>query len=163
MLPLLRPGEKPTDIHRLLTSWLTGHDPEDPFLRATFLSKMPGDLKKMLLARPDCTLAQLAAFADTIHSYVTKPPAVQLVEIVDVLGAAPDSLVQVCAVTPQAPSWWPAATAGRPAAASTAMTATGGAISGNGGYCWYHGRFGVNTRACKPGCTWQKNTFLPGQ
>ena len=80
LLPLLRPGEKPSDIHRLLTSWLTGHDPEDPFLRATFLSKMPGDLKKMLLARPDCTLAQLAAFADTIHSCVSKPPAVMQIE-----------------------------------------------------------------------------------
>ena len=178
MLPVLRAGEKPTDVHRILTSWLTGHDPEDPFLRATFLQKMPGDLKKMLLARTDCTLAQLAAFADTIHSCAVRAPAVNRL---DASGAfrstaqylsaeeypvSEDSVCSpptVCAVSAApVPSRRPAAAAGRPSAAPPA----GGASSTqrlNGGYCWYHGRFGVNARACKPGCTWQKNAFLPGQ
>ena len=57
--PALASSEKPSDVHRLLTTWLTRHDPEDPFLRATFLAKIPRDLKKMLLAKSDCTLAQL--------------------------------------------------------------------------------------------------------
>ena len=168
LLPVLRSGEKPTDVHRQLTSWLSGHDPEDPFLRATFLAKMPGDIKKMLLARTDCTLAQLAAFADTIHSCAVRALAVNRLESmapflsreVSPAPVDPDyNLPAVCAVSAP-PSR--RTTAGRPPPTSAA----GGASSTqrhNGGYCWYHGRFGVNARACKPGCTWQKNAFSPGQ
>ena len=177
LLPVMRAGEKPTDVHRILTSWLTGHDPEDPFLRATFLQKMPGDLKRMLLARTDCTLAQLAAFADTIHSCAVRAPVVNRLEtsrafrttapgLSEEVPVAVDSdcnLPTVCAVSAApVPSRRPAAAAGRPSAAPPA----GGASSTqrhSGGYCWYHGRFGVNACACKPGCTWQKNAFSPGQ
>ena len=171
-LPALRSGEKPTDVHRALTSWLSGHDPEDPFLRATFLDKMPGDLKRMLLARTDCTLAQLAAFADTIHSCNAQAPAVHRVDVHedyltrDAPGAAVDQPpvdggynLQVCAI--QAGSRKPAAAAGR-----SAPPPAGGASSTqrhNGGFCWYHARFGVNARACKSGCTWSKNASSPGQ
>ena len=173
--PVLRSGEKPTDVHRVLTSWLTGHDPEDPFLRATFLAKMPGDIKKMLLARTDCTLSQLAAFADTIHSCSARAPAVHRLDVpatqrsdvaADFLSSSSPSLQDpgsdfpsVCAVSKK-----PAAAPTRPAATSS----TGGASStqrhtSNGAYCWYHARFGVNARSCKPGCSWPKNVSSPGQ
>ena len=173
--PVLRSGEKPTDVHRVLTSWLTGHDPEDPFLRATFLAKMPGDIKKMLLARTDCTLSQLAAFADTIHSCSTRAPAVHRLDVpatqhsdvsADFLSSSSPSLQipgsdlpSVCAVSKK-----PAVAPARSAATSS----TGGASStqrhtSHGAYCWYHARFGVNARSCKPGCSWPKNVSSPGQ
>ena len=130
---------------------------------------MPGDLKKMLLARSDCTLAQLAAFADTIHSCTAKPPAVMQVESADFSagssGAAPDSMVPVCAVNPPqrgsaAPPRRQAASFGRGAVGTAAA---GVAAAPRPGYCWYHGRFGVNARACKAGCTFPKNGFTPEQ
>ena len=47
-LPPLRPGD-------------------NPWVRATFIRKMPEDLRMMLLAQPNCTLEQLAVFfSDTL-------------------------------------------------------------------------------------------------
>ena len=66
-LPPLRPGDRPSDMYTTLTSWLTdSQDPDNPWVRATFISKMPDDLRMMLLAYPNCNLEQLATFADTL-------------------------------------------------------------------------------------------------
>ena len=63
----LRPEDKPSDLLTALTSWLTDDpDPDNPWVRATFISKMPEDLWMMLLAHPNSRLEQLAVFADTL-------------------------------------------------------------------------------------------------
>ena len=66
-LPPLRPGDKPSDLYAALTSWLQDdQDPDNPWVRATFIAKMPEDLRIMLLAYPDYSLAKLSTFADSL-------------------------------------------------------------------------------------------------
>ena len=68
-LPSLSSGQRPSDIHRQMTSWLDTSDVEllnSEFLRALFLMKMPPDLKRMLLAHPKKKCDVLAVFADSL-------------------------------------------------------------------------------------------------
>ena len=68
-VPALSPGQKPSDIHRQLTAWIPPEDlvtADSPVLRATFLRKMPDDLKKILLQHKEKSLDDLAALADSI-------------------------------------------------------------------------------------------------
>ena len=66
-IPPLRPGDKPSDLYSALTSWLKDdQDPDNPWVKATFISKLPDDLRIMLLAHPDYSLEKLSAFADTL-------------------------------------------------------------------------------------------------
>ena len=66
-IPPLRPGDKPSDLYTALTSWLRDdQDPDNPWVKATFISKMPEDLRIMLLAYPDYSLARLSTFADSL-------------------------------------------------------------------------------------------------
>ena len=61
-LPVLQPGKWPSDVHWNLVSWLPDDKVDCPIVRATFLMKMPTDLKKMLLAYPKMSLEELAVF-----------------------------------------------------------------------------------------------------
>ena len=66
-LPPLRPGDKPSDLYSALTSWLKDdQDPDNPWVKATFISKLPEELRIMLLAHPEYSLEKMSTFADTL-------------------------------------------------------------------------------------------------
>ena len=152
-LPVLSPGERPTDVYRQLVSWLEKEEMvESAFLCATFLTKMPPDLKRMLLAKPDLSLSDLAVFADSIHP-ATAPRASPAVY--QLSSDEPDNHPRpepVCALTKpprvRQPPAWPS----RPPPTDHRL-------------CWYHASFGVQARSCKPGCSWlaSENSYRPEQ
>ena len=126
-IPVIRGGERPTDVLRQLVSWLDKDLAEHPFMRAIFLTKMPADVKKILLGRSDLGLHDLAVFADSIQAVgsACSPPVFQV-------ASASDE--PVCVV--------------RKASAPSPPSAPGP--------CWYHANHGANAKKCKPGCTWVK-------
>ena len=169
-IPALSPGQKPSDIHRQMTAWIPEDDAvtaDSPVVRATFLSKMPDDVKKMLLQHEDKNLAQLTALADSIVS--TSVPSSS--PRVSVLQAAEDHVdAPVCALTPRAnprpPVPWkpkPRPPRPNPPAPPPSPAKKAGSIPTPSGspYCWYHASFGDLARSCKPGCTWPGNATRP--
>ena len=156
-LPPLRPGDRPSDMYTTLTSWLTDNqDSDNPWVRATFISKMPDDLKMMLLAYPNCNLEQLATFADTLSASLsgkrrTSPPVFSM-------GVDPemgdDSPPPVLAVrSPRQASQQ------APRQSNQPPPARGQDL------CWFHRTFGDRARSCKQGCphAGSVNSSQPGQ
>ena len=127
-IPVIRGGERPTDVLRQLVSWLDKDMAEHAFMRALFLTKMPADVKKILLGRSDLGLHDLAVFADSIQAVgsTSSPPVFQ------VPATSEDP---VCVV--------------RKSSTPSPSSSQGGA-----GPCWYHANHGANAKKCKQGCTW---------
>ena len=152
--PPLRPGDKPSDLYAALTSWLRDdQDPDNPWLRATFIAKMPEDLRMMLLAYPDCSLEKLSIFADSLSVSLSakrrsSPPVFSMVVDAEAGDVSPSPVLNpsppVLAVRgPRQDS--------RPPQISN--------------LCWFHQRFGDKARSCKPGCAraGSLNSSRPGQ
>ena len=134
-IPVIRAGERPTDVLRQLVSWLDKDLAEHVFMRALFLTKMPADVKKILLGRSDLGLHALAVFADSIQAVgsTTSSPVFQV-------PAASEE--PVCVVKKPSPS----------------------PTQGTPGPCWYHANHGANAKKCKQGCTWMSgNGSRPAQ
>ena len=142
-LPVLSAGERPTDIYRQLVSWLEKEEMvESAFLRATFLTKMPPDLKRMLLAKPDMSLSALVVFADSIHSATSTRASPAVYQLSSDSPDAHPRPEPVCALNKPPRVRQPPARAAQPPPS-------------DGRLCWYHASFGVQARSCKPGCAWQ--------
>ena len=154
-LPHLRPGDKPSDLYAALTSWLTDiQDPDNPWVRATFISKMPEDVRMMLLAYPNCTLEQLSTFADSLSASLsakrrTSPPVFSMAVDTDGGEATPSPVL----TTPPPPVL--AVRAPRQDSRTPQVSTL----------CWFHQRFGDKARSCKPGCprAGSLNSSRPGQ
>lgn len=156
-LPPLRAGEKPTDLYAALTSWLRDdQDPDNPWLRATFISKMPEELRIMLLAYPLCTLQELSVFADSIALSSKRRPPLQVFSMaVDSEGGGASPALPA---SPAPPPVFGVKTS-RPASKQDSRPPQVSSV------CWYHQRFGDNAKTCKPGCSraGSLNLTRPGQ
>ena len=152
-LPSLRAGERPSDLYAALTSWLRDdQDPDNPWVRATFIAKMPEDLRIMLLAYPLCTLEELSVFADSLSLSAKRRPSPQ------VFSMAVDPELGDASPTPLA----------TPAPPPVLGLRTGKQDSRPpqvSSLCWYHQRFGDKAKTCKPGCSraGSLNLARPGQ
>ena len=168
-VPALSPGQRPSDIHRQLTAWIPEDDAmtaESPCVRATFLRKMPEDLKKILLQASDKSLSDLAVLADAIVS--TSVPSAS--PRVSALHPVEDSVdAPVCALTPRSnprpPVQRPKPRPPRPnppaPPPSPAKRAGNNPTPPGSPYCWYHASFGNLARSCKQGCAWSGNETRP--
>ena len=149
LIPPLRPGERPSEMYATLTSWLReDQDPDNPWVRATFISKMPEELRIMLLAYPLCTLQELAVFADSLsHQKKRSSPAVFSMAVDPEMGNASPS--------PPAP----------PPVLGLKMGKQDSRPPQVSSLCWYHQRFGDKAKSCKPGCprAASLNLTRPGQ
>jgi len=130
-LSTLGVGVRPSDLYRNVTSWMPAACRESPLARWTFLSKMPSDMKKLLLSREELTLRELAVYADTIADSVgTSPP--HLVSTVETNMAEISAERARKTPPPRKSSRW--------------------------GLCFYHHRWADKARRCEPGCSWRTGT-----
>ena len=149
-IPPLRPSDKPSDLYSALTSWLKDdQDLDNPWVKATFISKLPDDLRIMLLAHPEYS-EKLSAFADTLALGAKRRTSPQ------VFSMAVDQDLGDASPSPMLPSPPPVL-----GVRATKQDARPPQTS----LCWFHQRFGDKARSCKPGCAKAAslNSSRPGQ
>ena len=148
-LPPLRPGDKPSDLYSALTSWLKDdQDPDNPWVKATFISKLPEELRIMLLAHPEYSLEKMSTFADTLA-----------------LGAKRRSSPQVFSmVVDQDLDVSPSTSPPSPPPVLGVRATKQDKNPPPSSLCWFHQRFGDKAKSCKPGCAKASlNSSRPGQ
>ena len=162
-LPLLRPGERPSSYLRHLCGWLPEDLVESPYTRALFLSKMPGDLKRLLLSQEQLSLRQLAVHGDRLSraggpSSAPKVFHINTNELADLPGNSTESSPAplVCAVRSSPRSRARRQSQQQKASRPVQLDLKPGVLGPNG-LCFFHAKFGQQARSCVNGCAKQKN------
>ena len=162
-LPLLRPGERPSSYLRHLCGWLPEDLVESPFTRALFLSKMPGDLKRLLLSQEQLSLRQLAVHGDRLSRAGGPSSAPKIFHInTSELENLPVSSVE----SPPTPSVNAVRSSPRSRARRQSQPQKASrpvqldlkpGVLGPDGVCFFHAKYGQQARSCVSGCAKQKN------
>ena len=155
-LPVLRPGERPSSIRRQLCSWVSEDQVESSLVRALFISKMPADLKKLLLNQENLSLRHLAAHADKLQrtSGLSSPPgSVFCVETLED-PICPSEAAGETVNAVRGPRQQHRRFKTQPTPPSPLEMKAG--ILSPAGVCHFHTRFGKAARSCVSGCKWNQ-------
>ncbi|CAN7943385.1 unnamed protein product, partial [Ixodes hexagonus] len=141
---------RPTQLLRCMTQLLgeRANAIDDVLLRELFLQRLPPNVQMVLAAAAPLNLAELAGFADAVMETHNTPPACieQLCQRLDQAILAATNRRDYN----RSPSRRRRSTSRRP----DNDTSRRGQSTG---LCYYHRRFGPDSRRCQRPCTWSEN------